>query len=417
MVSCRCDQPAAATHPPFHLTTGLLCIMQAGAATLATHAHVSPENVVLQMKMTKLTEAKGSCDRAIALGSPSTIAVPVEAGNARVLAELEAAARLLPRRRAEPESTGTGHVLAPMCVAGTVRKSVPPDESHLAYLDRYACCVVSDRLRFVFLKVAKNAGSTVLLKWLRPSLCPPHNASDAFPGYGGSTYSRSCPSSVLSPAPTLDEHGRRGSDCAPCSGIPLWKWKAYFVFAVVRNPFTRMVSSFRYCRSPLPWTDFCEAPEASGGCFFWNGSDRTLGQPPKRDIHYEAPAHWAYHGWWGWHVDYVIRMESMGEGMRGAAAEIVARASAADKPLAQLLIAKQVELGNFFASSQTPMAARAVCRWYSGANRSCHAAVERTLDPLVLCYDDPCPDERSWHGQPAPTPRSSKAAGSYGSRS
>jgi len=50
----------------------------------------------------------------------------------------------------------------------SVRRALPYSTVHFPRGDM-VCCMYSDRLRFTYLKVAKSAGSTVALGWLRSS--------------------------------------------------------------------------------------------------------------------------------------------------------------------------------------------------------------------------------------------------------
>ena len=271
-------------------------------------------------------------------------------------------------------SVGLGPVLSPI-IGNHVRKSLPPGEHRVT-----GDCIVSDRMRLIFVKTAKSAGSTVLLGWIRPSLCPPKNASDVFSGWGaskqlGNAFSKSCDETIVFPRP--------GNDSAPCASVPKWKWRQYFVITTIRNPYSRMRSCFTHRKPALAWGEFCEDPQSSGdicrGAPKWHGH--------AFNVHYQFPVHWAYHSWWGWHIDYAIRTEAMAAGIAEVAAIVNTRAVARGEPLR--LMGKSVSV-NVQHKTTFNTAEKELCAWYSGEHAHCAAALERMLDPTVLGYADYC---------------------------
>ena len=271
-------------------------------------------------------------------------------------------------------------------VGNHIRKNLPPGEHRVT-----GVCIVSDRMRLIFIKTAKSAGSTVLLGWIRPSLCPPKNASDTFRGWGttklhkqlGNAFSKSCDETIVFPRP--------GVDAAPCASVPKWKWRQYFVITTIRNPYSRMRSSFAYCKPALKWGEFCEDPQSSG--------DTCRGVTEVHNIHYRFPVHWAYHSWWGWHIDYAIRTEAMAAGIAEVAAIVNARAAARGEPLRLMNKAVSINVN----PNEHPMAKPAaekkkLCAWYSGEHAHCAAALERMADPMVLGYADHCADSATKSG-------------------
>ena len=78
---------------------------------------------------------------------------------------------------------GLGHIYEPI-VSNHVHKALPPiiDARSVGIFNG---CIASDRMQFIYIKTAKSAGSTTLLGWLRPSLCPAkNNDTDIFEGWG-----------------------------------------------------------------------------------------------------------------------------------------------------------------------------------------------------------------------------------------
>lgn len=232
------------------------------------------------------------------------------------------------------------------------------------------------------IKTAKSAGSTVLLGWLRPSLCPSKDENDVFTGFGvdrAQKVSKSCNESVLYPPP--------GTDILDCQNIPRWKWEQYFVFTTVRNPYSRMRSSYNYCnvakRANVDWGEFCQDPKVSNGCpSKYRGSSEP--KVHTNNQHYQFPIHWAYHGWYGWHLDYIIRVEDMEDGIREVAKII--------NHLAQLR-GINVRLSDNFTSvnrRETSLDKENLCKWFTGNNTDCAVALEKTMDPLVLGYTNYC---------------------------
>ena len=181
---------------------------------------------------------------------------------AALIASVVAAPTLLAGAAPLGGTNGLGSVFTPI-VGNHVHKSIPPG-IHGSKIGVAGGCIVSDRMKLIYVKTAKSAGSTILLGWLRPSLCPAQNDSDVYVGFGapaqnnGNPFSKSCDESIISPRP--------GTDSLSCERIEHWKWEQYFVFASVRNPYSRMRSSYGYCKSAMTWDDFCEDPKLTGGC-------------------------------------------------------------------------------------------------------------------------------------------------------
>lgn len=262
-----------------------------------------------------------------------------------------------------------------------VHKSVPPiiRGSNIGGYPDYGGCIVSDRLQFIYIKTAKSAGSTILLGWVRPSLCPAKDDEDVFTGFGvkaSSRVSKTCDSSTVYPQP--------GTDNSNCEDIPLWKWEQYFVFSTVRNPYSRMRSAYTYCKQTGEWESFCIDPKATNGCDF----HKSKKPGHSNDPHYQFPVHWAYHGWWGWHVDYLIRVEDIDSGVAEVASIVNARAAERGEELRLRGEFKSVNV------KQKPAAQEKadLCQWFRGKFQHCAVALEKTMDPYVLGYSDYCSD-------------------------
>ena len=102
-----------------------------------------------------------------------------------------------------------------------------------AAMQHVACFWVSDRYKFIGVKLAKVGGSS-LVKFLKSALCgvTVHGAHDT---------AAACADLHL-----LDHGQREGSDCVH-ELPPREKWRDYFVFGFVRNPYARRASMVRYC--------------------------------------------------------------------------------------------------------------------------------------------------------------------------
>ena len=95
-----------------------------------------------------------------------------------------------------------------------------------------ACYWVSDRYKFIGIKLAKAGGSS-MIKFLKSALC-------GVQVQGAFNVSASCPDIAV-----LNHGQREQSDCLQAP--PARKWREYFVFVVVRNPYARRASMVRYC--------------------------------------------------------------------------------------------------------------------------------------------------------------------------
>jgi len=260
-----------------------------------------------------------------------------------------------------------------------VQKRLPKSVDELSF---YNECIISDRMKFIYVKTAKSAGSTTLLGWLRPSLCPPKNADDEFEGWGSkkgdaNKFSKTCDANILFPPP--------GTDHNPCDTIPMWKWETYFVFATIRNPYARMRSSYIYCKTDagLSWKEFCQDPRSANGCPF--GSGRAA-DGHHIDMHYQFPTHWSYHGYWGWHLDYIIRVEDFDEGIAQVSKIVNDRARERGETILQLSPNSTLVNTNIDRNAERGQ----LCSFYRDENSVCALALEKTMDPEVLGYKDFC---------------------------
>jgi len=257
-----------------------------------------------------------------------------------------------------------------------VQKRLPPTMAAFKDVSApFVGCIYSDRMRFIYLKTAKSAGSTILLGWLRPSLCPSTSDSDRFTGWGSgkSNFSKSCDDTLLYPPP--------GQDSSACADIPMWKWQQYFVFTTVRNPYERMRSSYNYCRSKLPWSVFCTDPTLTE----WCPSPKNLTGVRKTNNHYQFPISWAYRGWWGWHVDYIIRLEDMAQGVYEVAQHLNCEAAERGEKVRLAGAFTNVNVQNMTQRDE-------LCSSYTGPLVSCAQYLESTQDPEILGYTNFCHD-------------------------
>jgi hypothetical protein len=262
----------------------------------------------------------------------------------------------------------------PKCT-NNVTKALPYSTTFFPQIDMHYC-IISDRLKFIYIKTAKSAGSTILLGWLRPSLCPA-SYGDEFKGFGNTNFSANCSTDILYPPP--------GSDGTLCSNIPMWKFRDYFVFTTVRSPWERMVSSYDYCHVAalrgLSWTEWCQEPEKAITC-----QRKSNYTSPQFDMHYQYPLHFAYHDSNGWFLDYIIRVDhTMGAGIEEVTRIINSRRPPNETlslkpPLNRYVNKKDVKTTNFGS----------LCEHFSGVNEVCRDFLVKTLDPQVLCYNNPC---------------------------
>lgn len=121
--------------------------------------------------------------------------------------------------------------------------------------------MISDAYRFIFVKNAKTAGTTIGPGFLRRAICPPRPGEVPRSSiFGNATaFSASC---------TAYEFEPRDGDYLSCSTIPRWKWAGYFVFAAIRDPTERAISAYSYCgkaAAGVPFSTWCENPNAGGG--------------------------------------------------------------------------------------------------------------------------------------------------------
>lgn len=139
-----------------------------------------------------------------------------------------------------------------------------------------ATCTVSDVYQFIFVAQHKSACTTVR-SFLAEQICAHvKNPED-------------CTSPLYSKA-DLHFMTNRTTAYIPCKTVPIWKFEEYLVFTIVRNSWSRAVSSYEYCglangNSSISWKQFCANPDIAGRCYH----DRA--PPPERKPRPEQ--HWA----------------------------------------------------------------------------------------------------------------------------
>lgn len=166
------------------------------------------------------------------------------------------------------------------------------------------CCAFSDAYRFIYVRIPKSASTTLLSGFLRPAVCPPDESGFREPGYmPHNRYSANCTPDKF--VPTWEPGGF--TDCAPCASIPRWKWLRYFVFTAVRDPLTRAVSSWAFCKnaSGATFAEFCINPDKGVWC---SGKGPHLNDAP--DVHWMAQTA-NFCGVRGCIVDFVARAETL----------------------------------------------------------------------------------------------------------
>jgi hypothetical protein len=165
----------------------------------------------------------------------------------------------------------------------------------------FGCCVVSDAYRFIYVKIAKAAGSTIVAGFLRPAACP------VVPPDVGRFVFFDSPSERFSSNCTSYAFEQRDTDCGTCHQIPRWKWLHYFVFASVRHPMARAVSSYSYCGKGargVPFASWCLNPDTGVGV--------DCGQTARKpDVHWAAQAPQLCAGGRRCIVDYLVRVENL----------------------------------------------------------------------------------------------------------
>ena len=104
--------------------------------------------------------------------------------------------------------------------------------------------------------------------------------------------------------------------------------------------------------------------------------------PSTPSVHYQYLIHFAYHGTYGWCVDYVVRVESTTYGLRKAAEVVNSRHP----------VGESLKLPSFDSAPHTNSSShtKEQCAYYTGLSSVCKDLPLSTPDPRVLCYDDPC---------------------------
>eukprot|EP01084_Bolivina_argentea_P319493 554167_1 len=115
-------------------------------------------------------------------------------------------------------------------------KDIPNIES---FVSKTTCLVISDEFKFIWIKIAKTGGSS-LLKILKKQLC-----NITFSG-SWNTNKRCVTEDIL------HFSGTKGEDCLHTMTTDIInKWQTYFVFTVIRNPYSRLISITNYCKIHL----------------------------------------------------------------------------------------------------------------------------------------------------------------------
>lgn len=183
----------------------------------------------------------------------------------------------------------------------------------------FACCAISDAYRFIYVKVAKTASSTILVGYLRPTLCPVEKGAPPMAGFfkeKHARYNSNCSATRFLPLE---------SDCFPCIHIPRWKWLHYFVFTSVRNPIDRAISSYLYCKGEAPFSKWCVNPDVGPGGFCREG--------PGPNIHWGHQYPYMCTSGGQCIVDFVLRMENLEEDLNLITASINAVRDKHEPPL------------------------------------------------------------------------------------
>jgi len=127
---------------------------------------------------------------------------------------------------------------APTCngtsMCGFVEKTARPHDFESAFPPSTGLCFwVSEKYKFIGIKVAKTGGST-FLKNMKYALC-------------GITFDGPYDLTAQCPDKSVFDHGQMDNDdCIHTLPRPN-EWDDYFVFAVVRNPWARRESIMHYC--------------------------------------------------------------------------------------------------------------------------------------------------------------------------
>ena len=265
-----------------------------------------------------------------------------------------------------------------------------------------SCCVWSDVHRFIYVKTAKTAGSSILLGALRSTLCPVTAATTAVATDFTRTlrFDANCPSSVLHPTGLLfpvppdggaaespagnagnasnaahrrmlDAPVSASTDCVPCSAVEAWKWDTYFVFGAARNPFERVVSSYDYCQVAalgLPFNFFCTQPDLAAAC-------PAAAGPPKKNIHWAPQASaFFYRGSYN-RVDFLLDVHYLAASLTSLTTHLQARA-----PAFPTLNLSNIQV-NVVHREETPF-----LDWYAGAAKHCLCTVEQQYKADVFHF-------------------------------
>lgn len=166
------------------------------------------------------------------------------------------------------------------------------------------CFVVSDKYRFIYVKLQKNAGSSII-QMLKEAFCDTRTAGT----WGGPA----CRDTHVLWHGQLAGANYSNSDCVSIKSINASSFRDYFVFSFLREPAARAVSMVQYCA--IGWhrhSSGCKACDTNGcGMCPWNHCE------PQYDRLF-SPSGRAY-------VDYLGHVETLSDDMHEVIAAVRAR--------------------------------------------------------------------------------------------
>lgn len=143
------------------------------------------------------------------------------------------------------------HVPSVARLSGFVQKGAMPHDLNTGSSNHGTCFYVSDKYKFIGVKVPKAGGSSVL-KVLKSSLC-------------GVRFRGAFNKGAKCPNATVLDHGQFVSDDCVRTLPSREKWEKYFVFTFVRNPWARRASMLEYCNLGN-WSAACGTNTCGSKC-------------------------------------------------------------------------------------------------------------------------------------------------------